>query len=399
MSVFTGLVHYRGVFDFSQSGIALVKSTRNYNIPEEAQEFEVANYYKGYIDTEGNVVIPIEFEQPWWYYGTKELIEPFESYGVVSLYKQGYIYYYRYDGTLLGKIPRMAYVSYEDESYKINVAEYWQWVNDGKDGASKEETEQPKYNVIYTPSDEIPAVSPEELIRFCDTDTWMYGYETKDGQIVIPAIFEFADGFSEGLASVCHKWGDPLEYIDASGNTILTVEGINGADAISFYGFQPECIFNDGIAVIYEGGFCIDKNGNKLNIKNPEGMYKCGLIAVRDPETNLKGYADIDGNIVIPCKYAWARDFEPQGVALVYSTEFAKWPNGYETRYYGYINTKGEEIIPLEYYAGPNGRTNIVQPAHVDVDGMIELYKDGYYYHFTYDGTLVEKVPDNYDWD
>jgi len=123
---------YHGVFDFSQSGIALVKSTRNYNIPEEAQKFEVANYYRGYIDTEGNVVIPIEFEQPWWYYGTKGLIEPFESYGVVSLYKQGYIYYYRYDGTLLGKKPRMAYVSYENESYKINVAEYWQWVNDGK---------------------------------------------------------------------------------------------------------------------------------------------------------------------------------------------------------------------------------------------------------------------------
>jgi hypothetical protein len=120
------------VFDFSQSGIALVKSTRNYNIPEEAQKFEVANYYRGYIDTEGNVVIPIEFEQPWWYYGTKGLIEPFESYGVVSLYKQGYIYYYRYDGTLLGKKPRMAYVSYENESYKVNVAEYWQWVNDGK---------------------------------------------------------------------------------------------------------------------------------------------------------------------------------------------------------------------------------------------------------------------------
>ncbi len=257
-----------------------------------------------------------------------------------------------------------------------------------------EEHLQPKYNVIYTPSDEIPIVSPEELIRFCDTDVWRYGYKTDDGQIVIPAIFESADEFSEGLAAVCRKWGGPLEYIDASGKTILTVEGIEGSEALDHYGFYPTCSFNDGVAVIYDSGFCIDKTGNVLNIKNPEGMYKYGLIAVRDPETNLIGYADIDGNIVIPGRYSSVRDFEPQGVALVFSMEFAKWPDGYETRYYGYINTKGEEIIPLEYYAGPNGRTNIVQPSHVEVDGMIELYKDGYYHYFTYDGTLVKTVPD-----
>ena len=96
------------------------------------EQFEYEDYYRGYIDTQGNVVIPIEFEQPWWLLGMKGFFEPFESYGIVSLYKQGYVYYYRYDGTLLGKTPRMAYVTYENESYKINVAEYWQWVNDGK---------------------------------------------------------------------------------------------------------------------------------------------------------------------------------------------------------------------------------------------------------------------------
>lgn len=123
---------YSHVFDFSQSGIALVTSTESYSIPKEAEKFECEACYRGYIDTQGNVVIPIEFEQPWWLLGMKGFFEPFESYGIVSLYKQGYIYYYRYDGTLLGKKPRMAYVSYENESYKINVAEYWQWVNDGK---------------------------------------------------------------------------------------------------------------------------------------------------------------------------------------------------------------------------------------------------------------------------
>lgn len=265
--------------------------------------------------------------------------------------------------------------------------------------ASEEENLQPKYNVIYTPSDETPAVTPEELQVFCDRDAWRYGYQTEDEEIIIPAIFSIATEFSEGLAAVCRGYGEPLEYIDASGKTILTVEGIDGMSALDYYGFYPTCSFSDSVAVIYDDGFCIDKTGNILNIKEPEGMYKYGLIAVRDPETKLIGYADIEGNIVIPGKYADVRDFEPQGVALVFSKEHAMWPDGYETPYCGYINTKGEEIIPLEYYAGPNSGASIIHPIHREVDGMIELYKDGYYHYFAYDGTLVEKVPDNYDWD
>ena len=278
----------------------------------------------------------------------------------------------------------------EDEAVEGEVAED----EVIEDEAPEEENLQNKYNVIYTPSDEIPTVQPEELIIFCDTDAWRYGYKTEAGEIIMPAIFRNTTVFFEGLAAVCREWNGPLEYIDASGKTILTVEGIDGSNAIDYYGFQPPCIFNDGVAVIYEGGFCIDKKGNRLNIKNPEGMYKCGLIAVRDPETHLIGYADIDGNIVIPGRYADVRDFEPQGVALVFSKELAMWPDGYETPYCGYINTMGEEIIPLEYYAGPNSGASYIHPIHREVDGMIELYKDGFYHYFTYDGTLVEKSPD-----
>ncbi len=46
-----------------------------------------------------------------------------------------------------------------------------------EDEVSEEENLQPKYNVIYTPSDEIPAVSPEELQVFWDEDTGRYGFK------------------------------------------------------------------------------------------------------------------------------------------------------------------------------------------------------------------------------
>ena len=263
-----------------------------------------------------------------------------------------------------------------------------------EDEVSEEENLQPKYNIIYTPSDEIPAVSPKELQLFRDENTRNYGYKTEAGEIIIPAIFYDATAFHEELAAVYRKDGGPLEYIDASGKTILTIEGLEDINAISYYGFQPPCIFNDGVAVIYDGFFCIDKNGNKLNIKNPEGMYKCGLIAVRDPKTNLMGYANFEGNIVIPCKYKWARDFEPQGVALVFSEETIINTYGLENNLRGYINTNGEEIIPLEYYDRPDCGASYIHPIHIEVDGMIELYKDGFYHYFTYDGTLIEKSPD-----
>lgn len=277
----------------------------------------------------------------------------------------------------------------EDEVVEDEVVEY----EVVEDEVAKDENLQDKYKIIYNAPDETPSVLPEQLKVFYDEKTYRYGYKTQDEEIIIPAIFHESTAFFEGLAAVCREWNGPLEYIDASGNTVLTVEGIDGTSAISYYGFQPPCIFNDGVAVIYDGSFCIDKKGNRLNIENPEGMYKCGLIAVRDPETKLIGYADIDGNIVIPCKYVDARDFEPQGVALVFSEETTTLPIGLENRLRGYINTKGEEIIPLEYYDRPDCGASYIHPIHREVDGMIELYKDGHYCYFTYDGTLVEKVP------
>jgi len=136
-------------------------------------------------------------------------------------------------------------------------------------------------------------------------------------------------------------------------------------------------------------------------------MYNNGLVIIRDPETGLQGYADINGNIVIPCKYIWARDFLPCGVALVFTADYyepvidAYHP---DMRYCGYVNKNGEEIIPLEfytpYYVGASG----LYPMPSEKDGIISVYKEGFNYFYRYDGTLLGKkphmmkIPYGYEW-
>ncbi len=233
------------------------------------------------------------------------------------------------------------------------------------------------------------------LLRF--SKDGKYGYLNTDGEIVIEAQFDEASDFSEGLAAVCHGYDGCLEYINENGETVLKLEDADGyTNIFTMFPGEPNCDFSDGLAMINGGEFYIDKEGNRIVIENAYGMYKNGLVKVDDPETNLEGYADITGNIVIPCKYIWARDFLPCGVALVFTADYyetvmdAYHPN---MRYCGYINTKGEEIIPLEfytpYYVGASG----LYPMPHEQDGIINVYKEGFNYYYRYDGTLLGKKP------
>ena len=236
-----------------------------------------------------------------------------------------------------------------------------------------------------------------DLLKF--SKDGKYGYLNTDGEIVIEAQFDEASDFSEGLAAVCREIDGCLEYINENGETVLKLEDADGyINIFTLFPDEPNCDFSDGVARIFtgDGHYCIDKEGNRLNVKNPVGMYKNGLIVVDDPETDLQGYADINGNIVIPCKYIWARDFLPCGVALVFTADYYE-PviDAYysEMRYCGYVNKNGEEIIPLEfytpYYVGASG----LYPMPSEKDGIINVYKEGFNYFYRYDGTLLGKKP------
>lgn len=136
--------------------------------------------------------------------------------------------------------------------------------------------------------DEDHVIPPsEELTLFLEGVHW--GFKSLDKKYVIPAIFDHANNFREGLACVAihGRWG----YIDNTGKTIIDCN----------YGLASD--FHEGLA-------SVRKNGKY-------------------------GFINKDNNIVIPFLYKRAMDFK-NGVALVFNGE--KW---------GGINADGKIVIPF----------------------------------------------------
>ena len=86
---------YSKVSPFNEYGVAMVY---NYGETEDSQ----GNYYPeycGYINTKGEVVIPIEYYCSDYMFGYPE-----EANGIIKLYKDGYKYFFRANGEVIGKI-------------------------------------------------------------------------------------------------------------------------------------------------------------------------------------------------------------------------------------------------------------------------------------------------------
>lgn len=86
---------YSKVSPFNEYGVAMVY---NYGETEDSQ----GNYYPeycGYINTKGEVVIPIEYYCSDYMFGYPE-----EANGIIKLYKDGYKYFFKANGEVVGKM-------------------------------------------------------------------------------------------------------------------------------------------------------------------------------------------------------------------------------------------------------------------------------------------------------
>ncbi|NMA94130.1 MAG: hypothetical protein GX975_05655 [Clostridiales bacterium] len=122
-----------------------------------------------------------------------------------------------------------------------------------------------------------------------------YGFLDKNLNVVIPAIYDYVNSFSNGLATVVK--GDKYGFINKAGKEVVPCI------------YDAAGSFSDGLALV-------QKNG-------------------------LYGYIDTSGKEVIPCKYGNAFPFS-DGLAAV-----TKDPWGYGE--WGYIDKSGREVIPFKY--------------------------------------------------
>lgn len=218
-----------------------------------------------------------------------------------------------------------------------------------------------------------------------------FGYIDAQGKIVIPAKYNGASTFKDGMAYV--EEGNEWHYIDVNGTILFTGPSeYRGGGVGTRVSQMTLYYFKDGLAMIQDSlgrsGF-IDKKGNvfihpsdaflradffeedlatvvkrtqnhdeKWGFINKKGelvvdaiydeacSFSEGLAAVRTGSFDCPSWGFIDkaGKVAIPLQYCYANSFE-DGLAFVANGSFLE-------RKGGYIDRTGKVVIPFEYNMG-----------------------------------------------
>jgi len=149
------------------------------------------------------------------------------------------------------------------------------------------------------------------------------GYIDETGLVVIPARFESADHFSEGLAPVRGEYTDGYQYINAKAGRRIRYGYIDRAGkpviAHAFFSAQS---FHQGLAFVIEPQFV-----------NAEA-FSDGLALVQDV-VGRRGYTDKSGQWAVPPSFLEEAQPFAEGLALVKL-------NGR----YGFVDKTGRFAIP-----------------------------------------------------
>ncbi|MFA6212781.1 MAG: WG repeat-containing protein [Candidatus Obscuribacterales bacterium] len=202
------------------------------------------------------------------------------------------------------------------------------------------------------------------------------GYIDKNGNLAIPATFDSGRPFSEGLAEVGildrGKHELRLCYINTSGKVCLDTSKIEASA-------EPDAKEPD----VYN----LDDGKTLFGFKNATGMsssdkrprdFHCGLAGIKLGKNY--GYINKDGKVVIPPVYTAAYDFSENLATVQPNNNFEKavidtsgttvvgpqykeisqfhdgiaavnqWQHSSSNALWGYINKKGEQILPLQYF-------------------------------------------------
>lgn len=187
----------------------------------------------------------------------------------------------------------------------------------------------------------------------------LYGYINKNGGYVIPPQFKRASPFSDGAARViesgpCVEDGYGLCGITAV-RTMEAIEGATDKTTRCRYSFiNPQGMrmfegryveardFGEGLAPVREGklwGYVDKKGVLVIPTKYDSAMpFSEGLASVRSG--SKWGYIDRTGAVVIPPTYTYAREFS-EGMAAVGSNIDNWW----------FIDSKGNQAIPGPFTA------------------------------------------------
>lgn len=147
----------------------------------------------------------------------------------------------------------------------------------------------------------------------------LFGYVDASGEWAIEPAFADACPFHDGLAPAS------APELDESGNVARNAWGYLGTDGS--WAIQPTyhgCTsFSDGLAAVATGAHSwqlIDESGDvtpgELPGTSPQG-FSAGLCALADPVTELWGYVDAEGTLVIEQQFSSCRPFVDMGDSVM----------------------------------------------------------------------------------
>ncbi len=298
-------------FDFADSfsqGLAVVKVNGKY----------------GYIDTSGNMVIQPQFEHAFTFREGLAVVEVNRKYGCID--RQGnrvvapiYDYVSHYSqGLAVVKINNK--YGYVDVNGKIVIAPQYESAAifseglaavtlNGKDGyidKSGSIVIPPRYDHVR---EMVAGKFSDGLAAVPVDDKW--GYIDKQGKMVIAPQYDWAWDFSQGLARVDNfREGTNKKsgYVDSSGNMVIEFFHDDVMDKGDF---------SEGLAAISIRGKCayIDRSGTVIitprfasdDIAYNQHQFSQGLASVKIDRKY--GYINQSGEMVIEPQYDWAGTF------------------------------------------------------------------------------------------
>jgi len=273
------------------------------------------SHYRGLIDTSGNVILPVEFEDA----------GAFEN-GILWAVQDGQYAIFDNSGEQITP-HEFDHMSYAGED--LIIAQ-----RDGRFGHIDRDAN------LITPFDfeMVGPFSDERAIVIVDG---FAGYVDLQGELVIPVQFAGAENFSEGRAAVS-PGGGMYGFIDTEGHMVI--------DPI----YEEVWNFEGGVAItirLVGAGvtrvMTLDRYGESVLSTPATGYFKWRdtRIAYSDPSSgtvgvnfHLMALLDDDGNMLTGFNFSDIQDFyEDLAVALR--------PGNY-TLYYGLINRHGAIIVP-----------------------------------------------------
>lgn len=214
-------------------------------------------------------------------------------------------------------------------------------------------------NREYYPKD---ANNPFSEGLMCVEKDGQYGYVDKTGKVVIPCIYESANGFSEGLAVVRRAGERSYGYMDKTGKVVIpfnysyatdfaedfaAVEDSNGnwgyinksGELVIPCIYESASYYKQGTTVVSKNGtwLIIDKQGNEIDKNAIRNTFWFNNVMVADRKDGKFGYKNILEEEIVPYIYLEAQS-SYDGIGWVMSE------NGF-----GAVDISGKEIVPCIY--------------------------------------------------